>query len=368
VTAFAPDGSWFGAAPPDRTQYIDHRIVVGPVESEGSVAELRGHLWPIDALAVSPNGGWLVSGSYDGEIREWDRPPPGHKGRPNPRGTYTLCAAFGPDGTWLVTTHKNGVRIVDAASGELIRVLDGRNRYRAVAVATDGAWLAASRDDGVVALWDPSTGEALDGVSIGDHGAHAMLALPGGSVAIAGKDPQVCLWRPGTGRTVMVPLPGTDHDQQTVVEALALMPDGSFACGDNDGHVHLLEPDGRCRQTLIGSAGPLFGLAVALDGTWLAAGGYDLRVRVWDLAREDPPTVLDGHRKLLSSLATSPDGHWLASCDNDGTINVWDTATWSCATTMRTHGYLHSAAWSPDGRLLAVTSGLGVYMFAFRSN
>jgi hypothetical protein len=27
---------------------------------------------------------------------------------------------------------------------------------------------------------------------------------------------------------------------------------------------------------------------------------------------------------------------------------------------------LHACCWSPDGRMLAVTSGLGVYLFGFR--
>src|SRR5262249_49682154 len=100
----------------------------------------------------------------------------------------------------------------------------------------------------------------------------------------------------------------------------------------------------------------LSSLAFSDDGKTLAvADSLDRTVKLWDLASRKA-TALEGHTAHLWRLAFAPGGRTLASTSRDGTIRLWDAAG-----KKQTGGYPlpggdvpGSAAFSPDGKLLAV--------------
>lgn len=97
-------------------------------------------------------------------------------------------------------------------------------------------------------------------------------------------------------------------------------------------------------------------------GKLLAAGGFDGRVRLWDVAEDEPRELppLTGHQGWVQSIAFSPDGSLLFTSDSWGQLRAWDLSgdcvqlAWSLDGAH--DGWVREVHVSPDGKRL-VTCG-----------
>ncbi|WP_328507944.1 NB-ARC domain-containing protein [Streptomyces sp. NBC_00391] len=270
----------------------------------------------------------------------------GHSGR--------VCSVvFAPDGTWLVTAGEDGrVRIWDRATGTCTATLNGHtNAVNSVAVAQDGTWLATAGEDGKVRIWDRATGTCTATLNGHTNAVNSVAVAQDGTwLATAGEDGRARIWDRATG-TCTATLDGPTGP-------VAIAPDGSWLATSSGGDRTVRIWDratGACTAALTGPSGSVNGLAVARDGTWLAAAGNDGRVRIWDRATGGCTVTLTVPTYYsLTSVAIAPDGAWLATAGDDRTVRIWDRATAACTATLDgdTHG-VNSVAIAPDGSWLA---------------
>lgn len=147
--AISPDGSLIVVADGKVIHVLD-----GSTWNERGT--LNGHTGNVNALAFSPDGSRLVSGSRDHSVRVWDiqrRTPitslSGHS-------EEVFAAIFSPDGKRIVSGGRDRViRIWDAEQFVEITKLRGHTPFvYCLAFSPDGQSLASGGGDGTVRLWD----------------------------------------------------------------------------------------------------------------------------------------------------------------------------------------------------------------------
>jgi WD40 repeat protein len=110
----------------------------------------------------------------------------------------------------------------------------------------------------------------------------------------------------------------------------------------------------RALTTEPGGAHGFLAIAISPDGRRLAAGGFDLTIKIWDLNTGTRLRDLGGHGSQVTGLAFAPDGRRLASASSDRTIRIWDPVFGQGVLVLRGHaGGLWGVAFAPDGQRIA---------------
>jgi WD40 repeat protein len=126
----------------------------------------QAHSANVFALAFSPDGRTLASGSYDGSVKLWDV----ESGTLLWMGWHTgsivgvaSAVAGSPSGELLISGGSDGVlRWWEVDSGHCVRVRKAhQGTVQALKVSPDGTRLASCGDDGVINVWDLQSGDLL---------------------------------------------------------------------------------------------------------------------------------------------------------------------------------------------------------------
>lgn len=319
----------------------------------GLIAFLRGHTLVVTALAHSPDGKVLASGSNDGTIRLWDLARRAPLGMPLRAGAAAIASlAFSPHGAILAAGANDGAtQLWDVAHrralGTPLRVPFEPNNFGSIpslAFSPDGRLLASGCTCGHVYLWDIPRQRQIQG--------SALTGEPDNAPAVA---------LPWAEHATMMDFGGLDYP------AVAFSPDGqTLAVGAGDGVVYLwtvtdarrLTPSGR----LTAGSGGITSLAFSPNGRVLAAGSLDHTIHLWDVPHRQPlGAPLRGHGDFVLSLTFSPDGAILASGSLDASVRLWDVRQRrAVGPPLLSHsGEVDGVVFSPDGATLAAATADG---------
>jgi WD40 repeat protein len=355
AVAFSPDGHCLVSGSADKTLRLWDAQTGQPIGEP-----LRGHEGSVLSVAFSPDGTRLVSGSDDETLRLWDvqtRQPLGLPLRGHER--WVSSVAFSSDGCRLVSgSADKTIRLWDVQTGQPLGApLQGHEGWvSSVAFSPDGTRLVSGSHDQTLRLWDAQTGQPLGESLRGHEGWVLSVAFnPDGRRLVSGSaDKTLRLWDAQTGQ----PLGESLRGHEGWVLSVAFSPDGCrLSSGSDDETLRLWDvqtglPLG---EPLRGHGGSVSSLACSRDGRRLVSGSADKTLRLWDVqAGQHFREPLRGHRGSVLSVAFSLDGSRLLSGSHDHMLQRWDVQTGQpLGEPLQGHeGWVSSVIFSPDGRSL----------------
>ena len=281
------------------------------------------HGGPVKGLALSPDGRWLVSTSFDYSAVLWStrdfsetRQLIGHEAAVN-------TAAFSPDGRYLVTAGDDRTlrvwrvdELLNPAIDPVARILNGHTaKVVDLAFSADGRWLASSSWDHSIALWSVPGFEKQASLRAHDGPVNAArFSSDGRTLYSAGGDGHVREWDVRKADYVRSPVengwginvlaideaqdllaygtangrmcstslsgkrPTTDFvTEGTPVLAVALDSKAKrLAFGDSEGRVLVTDTgSGEVERDFRAVAGPVWGLALMPGRSALVIAGLD---------------------------------------------------------------------------------------------
>jgi WD40 repeat protein len=252
-------------------------------------------LGDVQVVAFAPSGDYLVSGSasLNANMWKWSWRDSVDRCRVAIEGpSFSDALAFSPDGQNLVSGVGATIWMWSAADGaprKRVIVKNQTGDVKALRFSPDSKTLASGDTGGTVQLWKLGwLGCRPETTLSGHRGSVSALAFSADSqlIASAGVDHSVCIWD-GTGKETRAK--AVLQGFKGIVRQLLYLPDTQMLLTACDGGQVILwnwktgerQLEWRLEQPIICS------LALASDGSLVAAGSTDGSATIYDLVAEE---------------------------------------------------------------------------------
>jgi cytochrome c len=281
-------------------------------------AQLRGHGGAVRALAISPDGLHVISGSFDTSAIRWslsrniaEQVMRFHDGPVN-------AVALLKDGRIVTAGGDAHIAIWTAGNPSPDRVLDGHTGpIAALAVSPDGKTLASASWDRSVRLWLLAGGppRVLEGNGQNVNGV--AFSPDGLDVISAGYDATIRIWQ--TGRDGV-----SVHNVPSPLNSVVTAADGEIIAAGASGKVFFLSAAGALLATVEAGNSPIIQLAISKDARLIAAATTRGSVAVIDRHQRRLLHTLVGPGLPVWSVAFLPDNATLLTGGTDAYIRRWN--------------------------------------------
>ena len=323
---------------------------------------IDGH---VVSVAWSNSLDLLAAASADGPITLFEAKTGKPKYNLPGHGFGTSCVAWSADGNYLASAGQDGkVRLWDPASGAQLRELAAGAAWVERVAWCPTQNILASAAGKKLRMWN------LDGTIVREPPDHASTIAdiqwkPNDTWLAAAGYGKLCLWD--------APLSNLTRDQEFAwngsMLAVAWSPDSKhIAVGGQDSTVHFWVLATGADLQMAGYPTKVRELAWDPTGRYLATGGGPVSC-VWDFSGAGPegsaPIQLEVHEDNITCLTYQHKGTFLASGGEDGLVALWQPGKQQGSLALAKHDdSISQLAWSAvDQRLAVGTAGGAVVLY-----
>lgn len=373
LVAVSPDGQWAASASWDKTIRL-WRFTDEISQPLALVQVLSGHNEGVRQIKFSPDSERLFSWSPSRQVQVWQMP----NGISNDElyigtaggGLTASDVTFSSDGGLVAALQNQQVRIFHTDDATTLSILKPfKENVQVAALSADGS-LAVTLEAGLLKLWQASSGKLLHEVPLPEAvDANTLLTISPDNGRVIVVSSSLWVWE----------LPADFEEGEPINEASAVpagfLPafpfftqfsaDGAkFNSGLLDGRLYqvpLAQPF--AAETGNSLTDHPARMALSDNLAWAAAGSSDQRLLIWPKGSTEAQITSNKHKQHLSALAFSHDGSLAVSSDGYGKANLWDVEAGSLLETLSVPTGVSNLAFSPDDSLLAVISSAGVQLW-----
>jgi len=332
--SFSSDGKYLAS------ELLNHTIRIWDV-GPGNDTFQRVHESGLNALAVSPDNKFIVSGRDDGSVHVHDartgevrlRPLIGHE-------RWVQSIAISPDGQIIAsgsgdTTARLWYVQTGASVGEPLR--GHEDDVSAVSFSPDSRWITSGSETGAILVWDVATGNIMDFAPMRCECYVELLTFSSNGQGLAACDSQTQMyfWHLETGQLV-------HRFQLDGLNSLAFSPGASRLLAsdkERDSLIHIVDVSTgeKLHSVHVASKRNSDWSSVSWSpcNRYVAMLSYGEAVYLWDLAHKTVSMIEGfGFQRSYCSPKFASDGEFFVSDAPGGVIRFWDVKD-TCSLALR---------------------------------
>jgi WD40 repeat protein len=354
--------SWAFATSPDRqtiaTSGLGNLVLFWSATTGQPIGcRLLPHGDHVTAVAYRPDGGQLLTGSWDKTLRLWRTPAlPAVWQLPHDKPVEMV--AVHPDGQRVLSGGFDGsARLSEIETGQLVGpVLRHSGTVVVVAFSPDAKKVLTAGLDRKARVWDVETGQLAGPVLAYNHGQPIAFSGDGQGI-VAGQSPrQYGVWQIRSG--IYLNRYGLLPDGWGSVAGLSPARDQILIASGDTARLHDLAT-GAPRGPALVNAGLVSCVAFRPDGKTLLTGCDNGALYLWDAATGVLNAQGRGPAGSLSQASFSRDGQWVLSRGVNNLCLLWEGTSGHFLFSVRLGctGFAQRAAFCPDSGHILLVSG-----------
>ncbi|PCJ64995.1 MAG: hypothetical protein COA58_12050 [Bacteroidetes bacterium] len=273
------------------------------------------------------------------------------------------CIAFSPDGKYIVTgswDQSIQIRSNDSFAWVVQQIDDFQGTINTIAFSRDGFRMIAGGQDGQLNFYEFNDSffavATLDTtLLINNSQINKLIYGPGmRTIFSAGDDGRFLTYDLAKDKVMQI-----RGNRPICAAAVAIDRRSFFIAAEGNATINQFDIFGKLVNSFVGHTNDITDLLVTVDRKYLVSSSKDRTVRIWAIANSKEEIKFEHHTWAVTDIDIDPFGQYLVSGGLDGTVNLYELKTRTKIKTYELPNYkINAVAISPNNTQIAVAAHL----------